>query len=278
MHTWAPWSTNSTRSVIPNTHLSEHIRLIVYIQTRQIWLGKRHNNNRPNEPDENRQPVVGQIDDVNPGYAIPTCHCRPCHRIRNRRASAKSPWEGYDFIFPEKHKTLDDQRYLLCPRRLYGLILKSRTWGKRLLLHVASFPPNKNATLRSRGILLTFLLVNIFFLKEQLDVAHCSDVKTNNHAFNSLVLHDPRTMGILKALVYKYSTGDSSGNVATKTWSADFIENKGEGQIFLLHGSPGVGKTYVRLTLLPSLPEGYTKTSLNVLLDSRYEKPWDQCC
>lgn len=53
-------------------------------------------------------------------------------------------------------------------------------------------------------------------------------------------------MGILKALVFKYGTGESSGNkAATKAWSADFIENKGEGQIFLLHGSPGVGKTYV---------------------------------
>ena len=28
-----------------------------------------------------------------------------------------------------------------------------------------------------------------------------------------------------------------------KEWSADFIEGKGEGQIFLLHGRPGVGKT-----------------------------------
>lgn len=27
-------------------------------------------------------------------------------------------------------------------------------------------------------------------------------------------------------------------------WSADFIRSKGEGQIFLLHGPPGVGKTY----------------------------------
>jgi flagellar biosynthesis GTPase FlhF len=28
-----------------------------------------------------------------------------------------------------------------------------------------------------------------------------------------------------------------------KAWSADFIQEKGEGQIFLLHGTPGVGKT-----------------------------------
>lgn len=29
-----------------------------------------------------------------------------------------------------------------------------------------------------------------------------------------------------------------------KTWSADFVEGKGEGLTILLHGKPGVGKTY----------------------------------
>ncbi|KAJ5489840.1 hypothetical protein N7453_010665 [Penicillium expansum] len=33
-------------------------------------------------------------------------------------------------------------------------------------------------------------------------------------------------------------------NSKTKHWSADFIEGKGSGQIILLHGPPGVGKTY----------------------------------
>lgn len=56
-------------------------------------------------------------------------------------------------------------------------------------------------------------------------------------------------MGILKALVYKYNTGENSDGAITKIWSADYIENKGEGQIFLLHGSPGVGKTYVSTTM-----------------------------
>lgn len=27
-------------------------------------------------------------------------------------------------------------------------------------------------------------------------------------------------------------------------WTADFIPGKGQGQVFLLHGKPGVGKTY----------------------------------
>ncbi|PGH01695.1 hypothetical protein AJ79_07849 [Helicocarpus griseus UAMH5409] len=29
-----------------------------------------------------------------------------------------------------------------------------------------------------------------------------------------------------------------------RTWAADFIDGKGTGQIILLHGPPGVGKTY----------------------------------
>lgn len=32
--------------------------------------------------------------------------------------------------------------------------------------------------------------------------------------------------------------------VSSVAWSADFIKGKGEGLTFLLHGKPGVGKTY----------------------------------
>lgn len=35
-------------------------------------------------------------------------------------------------------------------------------------------------------------------------------------------------------------------------WSADFVEGKGEGMIMLLHGKPGVGKTYT--AGMPRLP------------------------
>lgn len=43
---------------------------------------------------------------------------------------------------------------------------------------------------------------------------------------------------ILKAL------SRTHGNKAPNVWGADFIPGKGEGQIFLLHGPPGTGKTY----------------------------------
>lgn len=43
---------------------------------------------------------------------------------------------------------------------------------------------------------------------------------------------------MIRSLVYQYT------DRKTRPWSADHIQNKGDGQIFLLHGSPGVGKTF----------------------------------
>lgn len=44
---------------------------------------------------------------------------------------------------------------------------------------------------------------------------------------------------MIKALSHRYTMQSETG----AAWSADFVRNKGEGQIFLLHGKPGVGKT-----------------------------------
>lgn len=52
---------------------------------------------------------------------------------------------------------------------------------------------------------------------------------------------------MIKALVFKYTDPHFSGGNLQQVWGADFIKNKGEGQIFLLHGGPGVGKTFVSL-------------------------------
>lgn len=67
-----------------------------------------------------------------------------------------------------------------------------------------------------------------------------ADPTIEDAPFDNLVL-EAETKSTIEALVWNYVQEDTK----VKAWSTDFIQNKGEGRIFLLHGSPGVGKTYV---------------------------------
>ncbi|KAH6691094.1 P-loop containing nucleoside triphosphate hydrolase protein, partial [Leptodontidium sp. MPI-SDFR-AT-0119] len=58
-----------------------------------------------------------------------------------------------------------------------------------------------------------------------------------DNAMSHLVL-PRRDIDIIRALSRKHDKGELS------TWGADFIRGKGEGQVFLLHGPPGTGKTF----------------------------------
>lgn len=51
---------------------------------------------------------------------------------------------------------------------------------------------------------------------------------------------------MIKALVQKHTFNGTGPAKAPRNWGADYIESKGDGQVFLLHGGPGVGKTFVR--------------------------------
>ncbi|KAI0000717.1 P-loop containing nucleoside triphosphate hydrolase protein [Xylariaceae sp. FL0662B] len=64
------------------------------------------------------------------------------------------------------------------------------------------------------------------------------DVKFDQEAFKYLILDDEIKLTV-KALVGKFA----SNNGQVSPWPNDFVKNKGQGRIFLLHGSPGVGKT-----------------------------------
>ncbi|GKT41751.1 ATPase family AAA domain-containing protein 3B [Colletotrichum spaethianum] len=72
-----------------------------------------------------------------------------------------------------------------------------------------------------------------------LNLEHLKPVVTDREAFKYLVLDDEIKMTV-KALIGKFAAADSS---KVSPWGNDFVKNKGEGRIFLLHGAPGVGKT-----------------------------------
>ena len=64
------------------------------------------------------------------------------------------------------------------------------------------------------------------------------DLRVEGSPFDNLILPE-YIKSTIQSIVWSYKQpGDE-----VKAWSADFIQEKGEGQIFLLHGTPGVGKT-----------------------------------
>lgn len=61
---------------------------------------------------------------------------------------------------------------------------------------------------------------------------------------DTLVVDEKRTT-LLKALANSFVRQELSPKQSKEQhWTADFVKGKGSSQIFLLHGQPGVGKTY----------------------------------
>lgn len=65
------------------------------------------------------------------------------------------------------------------------------------------------------------------------------EAKHDTEVIETLVMPES-TRNLIKNLSKRYTRQDGEG----AAWSADFIKGKGKGMIFLLHGKPGVGKTY----------------------------------
>ncbi|KAI0017745.1 ATPase [Xylariomycetidae sp. FL0641] len=147
------------------------------------------------------------------GTGLVTCSCDRCHNLRPH-PSMDFPWADYDIIDPKKEASLElhgdavqeDHRYLLCPRHIYGFVLKTRSW-------------------------------------QRLDIACVSPARLNPHSIERLVMDEDRKT-MIKSMIRSYAAPSGINQGHSNGWSADHVENKGEGKIFLLHGGPGVGKTY----------------------------------
>lgn len=181
------------------------------------------------------RPTLGELrgsEDVS------LCQCDDCKENHQINQDSNFIWSQYDNIDPKQTKSLDlkdpvtgeisKHRYLLCPKRVMGFLLTGfRKWG--------------NFT----SIIIPFQWLTTM-PTEPLNVECCTAPQTKTRAIENLVM-PPDRLTLIKALVKKYTNnGSLTGKGRTKPWTADFIEDKGEGQISLLHGSPGVGKTSVR--------------------------------
>ncbi|KAI0907534.1 hypothetical protein F4823DRAFT_602457 [Ustulina deusta] len=135
--------------------------------------------------------------------SLPRCGCDACDKSRDPTQGNDGPYVG----FKDLDATCDTPP-------------KSDVFYHVLSNVIPAFIPNSRR----------WACVNLRFLKP---------IKANRDAFKELVLDDEIKMTV-KALIGKLAT-EAEGCLLP--WNTDFVQNKGEGRIFLLHGTPGVGKT-----------------------------------
>lgn len=103
-------------------------------------------------------------------------------------------------------------------------------------------PTNDKAPELDLYYLVLSKVVSGFILGERrwghFNVEYLQEIKFDKDAFKYLVL-DEEVKFTVRALIGKFAS--AHGQVSP--WPNDFVKNKGQGRIFLLHGSPGVGKT-----------------------------------
>lgn len=136
---------------------------------------------------------------------IPHCDCPTC--IKRSEKRPESHLHSYTNIKIGK-STLTDHQAFIYSTSIFGFHFRTRSW-------------------------------------EHIDVANLTPAQFQTDILDtSLVMKAQRT-NMLKALSKKYMrSADEVSMQRAEFWSADFIEGKGKSQIILLHGRPGVGKTY----------------------------------
>ncbi|PSK36680.1 hypothetical protein B9Z65_1863 [Elsinoe australis] len=132
------------------------------------------------------------------------CDCTECSASRRL---IKNDLDGYDNISKGQIHSLSSHQYFLCPQSIPVFSFKAREW-------------------------------------QLVDVSNLSPATFSQDMIGTLVMDESR-IRMLKGLAQNF-TKENLDDIAPKPlhWSADFVAGKGSSRIFLLHGPPGVGKTY----------------------------------
>ncbi|KAK3987610.1 hypothetical protein QBC44DRAFT_331227 [Cladorrhinum sp. PSN332] len=155
------------------------------------------------------------------------CSCDRCQTLIYQHA-VKPRFLGYskvNIVFVEE---LTDHQYFICTYGVLAFLFKSRSWQR---LHVDGFrAPSFDKTLFEH-------LVMKDSTKEM--IRNLTEMYIRGSAGKALVTDEEEYINV--ATVHRRTKPKPEQEI---TWSADFVNGKGEGLIFLLHGKPGVGKTY----------------------------------
>ncbi|KAI1372638.1 P-loop containing nucleoside triphosphate hydrolase protein [Hypoxylon crocopeplum] len=155
------------------------------------------------------------------------CKCSVCkNKNANEDKKMVSLFEDYNYIAIETKEKLTPHQYFLCHFEMAAFVFRTRTW-------------------------------------ETLHVGHFAEPEFDDGLINHLVM-DPQRKRMLKSLAKSFARVNKHGETLERDpWAADFVEGKGYGITFLLHGRPGVGKTYTAECIA-----AFTRRPLMVLTSS----------
>lgn len=85
--------------------------------------------------------------------------------------------------------------------------------------------------------------IDLMCFKEFLDIHCMSFPKFDTGRIRTLVAPE-ETKRMLKAVAKSFLRQSEERQGQQSSWTTDFIQVKGRGQIILMHGPPGVGKTF----------------------------------
>jgi hypothetical protein len=155
---------------------------------------------------------------------VSDCPCHICSKNDNEKVQKTAIFDRYDKITRKFQPTLTNHQYFLCAKQIHAFVFKTRTWGKREFTSIVSAQANR--------------------IIEKVHVRNLSPPRFYKDMINSLVMDNDR-LKTLKSLTGSLSRLNRHGQVLLeKPWAADYVDGKGNGLIFLLHGGPGVGKTF----------------------------------
>ncbi|KAI0186130.1 hypothetical protein EV127DRAFT_187542 [Xylaria flabelliformis] len=153
------------------------------------------------------------------------CTCNRCRDLIYQHAVAPR-FGGYFQINPIAVERLTDHQFFICDKTVEAFLFNLRDWKS---LHISGFrDPHFDKTLFKRLVLRDQT-------KTMIDDLTTTYLKNNTGDYSA-----DEEMYTRLSTVHKMVSSKKNGT----SWSADFIQGKGEGLTFLLHGKPGVGKTY----------------------------------
>jgi hypothetical protein len=156
--------------------------------------------------------------DETSGLVAARCNCPHCVSSSLVWSAKRVNFTDYFVHDLDRFSERTEHQNFLCSPHFPAYVLKHREWGEYY-----------------HFLLRTVWIILLTCRAAYLWVEGFSHTQFKTTLMETLVV-PLGTRQLLQSLCRKFTSGP--------TWSADFVEGKGEGSIVLLHGRPGVGKTY----------------------------------